>query len=183
MAGGLPFRQAVDASGEVIFMTDRDGIFTFVNREFERLYGYTAAEVVGRATPRLLKSGQTSPETYARLWAQLLRGDVVRAEFTNRTRRGFLVDVEVSISAIREDHDEIAGFLAVQRDVTQQQRADAALQQSEARYRALAENARDAIFILDADNRFEYVNDAAAQSLCRTRSEVIGRRQIGRAHV
>jgi len=33
----LQLRQAVDASGEVIFMTDRTGIFTFVNRHFERL--------------------------------------------------------------------------------------------------------------------------------------------------
>ena len=47
-------RQAVDASGEVIFMTDREGVITFVNPQFERTYGYTAEEVIGKATPRLL---------------------------------------------------------------------------------------------------------------------------------
>mgnify|MGYP000566004639 CR=1 FL=1 len=50
-------RQAIDASGEVIFMTDRNGTITFVNPEFEKLYGYAASEVVGRVTPRILSSG------------------------------------------------------------------------------------------------------------------------------
>src|SRR6185436_13062770 len=59
--GGDPdlirLRQAVDASGAIIFMTDREGVFTFVNTKFERVYGYSAGEVIGRVTPRTLKSG------------------------------------------------------------------------------------------------------------------------------
>ena len=50
-------RHAVNASGEVVFMTEPEGVFTFVNPEFTRLYGYTEAEVLGKATPRILKSG------------------------------------------------------------------------------------------------------------------------------
>ena len=35
----LPLRIAVEASGEVVFMTDRNGVITYVNPEFERVYG------------------------------------------------------------------------------------------------------------------------------------------------
>ncbi len=69
--------QAVEASAEIIFMTDRDGVITFVNREFERVYGYTADEVVQRTTPRILKGGDQSP--------QVLR-DVLAAALARRGR-------------------------------------------------------------------------------------------------
>jgi PAS domain-containing protein len=55
-------RQAVDASGEIVFMTDRKGLFTFVNPTFERCYGYAWSEVVGRVTPRVLKGGEAVPD-------------------------------------------------------------------------------------------------------------------------
>ena len=171
----LPLRQALDAAGEVIFMTDRDGVFTFVNREFEHLYGYSSLEVVGRCTPRILKSGQTTPEGYAMWWTRLNRGESIRANFVNRTRDGRLVEVEISTNVVRSDLQEIIGFLAVQRDVTLQGQADAALRRSEERYRALAETANDAIFIVDRDNRFEYLNSTAVRRLGGANQPIIGR--------
>ena len=161
MTGDLPLRQALDAADEVIFMTDRDGVFTFVNRAFERSYGYAAPEVVGRCTPRLLKSGRTAPDTYAAWWTRLRRGEALRERFVNRARDGRLIDVEVSANVVRSDLQEVVGFLAVQRDITAQEQAKLALKQSEARCRALADTAPDAIFIADAENRFEYLNEAA----------------------
>ena len=161
----LPVRQALDAVGEVIFMTDATGVFTFVNREFERLYGYSAPEVVGACTPRILKSGGTTQDAYAMWWERLKRGESLRQAFVNKTRDGRIVDIEASVSPIRTALQEIIGFIAVQRDVTAQNQADVALKRSEARYRALAETASDAIFIVNADNRFEYMNVAAARNL------------------
>ena len=134
-------RQAMDASGEVIFLTDRDGTITFVNREFERLYGYTAAEVVGVATPRVLKGGALAPDYYQSFWERLLAGEVVRGEFLNRTKDGRLIHVEVSANPVRDDDGRLVGFLGVQRDVTARKEVEAALRDSEARYRTLAEAA------------------------------------------
>jgi PAS domain S-box-containing protein len=48
---------AVNASNEVIFMTDLEGVIRSMNPAFTHLYGYAAAEVVGKTTPRILKSG------------------------------------------------------------------------------------------------------------------------------
>ena len=49
-------RAAIEASGEIIFTTDRQGTFTYVNPAFVRAYGYESAEVVGCATPRIRSS-------------------------------------------------------------------------------------------------------------------------------
>src|SRR5206468_5799135 len=61
-------RLAIEASGEIIFMTDVNGTFTYVNPEFVRVYGYEPAEVIGCATPRVLKSGTTVGDAYAEFW-------------------------------------------------------------------------------------------------------------------
>lgn len=120
----LKLRKAVETSGEVIFMTDRDGIITFVNPEFTRLYGYTAAEVVGKATPRILKSGLIEPDDYELLWQTLLNKHVVKDEIINKTKDDRPLTIESSINPILDERDEIIGFLAIQRDITDRRNAE-----------------------------------------------------------
>ncbi len=106
-------RKAVEASGEVVFLTDRRGTITYVNPEFLRLYGYDASEVVGLVTPRILKSGRSGRRHYEGLWHALLGKQVVRGEFVNRTKDGRLVTVESSANPIMDERGEIIGFLAI----------------------------------------------------------------------
>ena len=115
----LTLRKAIESSGEVIFLTDRAGIITYVNPEFTRLYGYQSDEIVGRSTPRILKSGLMTPRDYERFWQALLNNQVVKREFINRCKDGRVVTVEGSASLILDEDGEITGFLAIQRDVTQ----------------------------------------------------------------
>jgi PAS domain S-box-containing protein len=114
----LRLRAAVDASGEVVFMTDREGLITLINPEFTRLYGYTAEEVVGKVTPRILESGETPPEEYAQFWKAIPAKGVVQKEIVNKTKGGKSVRVEVSANPILDERGNITGFLALQRDVT-----------------------------------------------------------------
>ncbi len=127
----LKLREAVETSGEVIFMTDRDGLITFVNPEFTRLYGYTAEEVIGKTTPRILKSDSVKPEEYALLWQSILKKQVVKGELVDKTKDGRLLTIESSINPILDDGGNIAGFLAIQRDISERKRAGEALRQSE----------------------------------------------------
>src|SRR4026209_2861582 len=92
----LRLRLAMEASGEVGFMTNARGTITYVNPEFVRVYGYTPSEIVGRTTPRILKSGLSSDTEYAAFWQTLSNNEVVRREFVNRTKSGSLVQVECS---------------------------------------------------------------------------------------
>ena len=155
-------RRAVEASGEVIFTTDPAGIITYVNPEFVRLYGYTAEEVVGRATPRILKGGLVGTDDYAEFWRRLSADETVRREFVNRTKTGEVVWVESTANPVFS-HDARVGFLAIQRDITARKATEAALRESERRYRTLADAAHDAIFIIDRDARITYANAAAAE--------------------
>ncbi len=145
-------RQAVDASGEVIFMTDRTGVFTFVNRQFEQLYGHAATDVVGRSTPRILKSGTVSPEEYQVFWRRLLDGHTIENIIVNRTKDDRLLDIEETVSPIRNDAQTIVGFLAIQRDITARKRAEDELRFQQAVMATERELTLDGILVVDADS-------------------------------
>jgi PAS domain S-box-containing protein len=120
----LQLKKAVDTSSEAIFMTDREGTFTFINPEFSRLYGYTAEEVIGTKTPGILKSGTFDKKFYKEFWQTLLAKNIFKGEFLNRTKSGDLVDIESSANPILDDHGEILGFLAIQRDISERKQAE-----------------------------------------------------------
>jgi len=168
-------RMAVEASGEVIFLTDDAGTITYVNPEFVRLYGYGPKEVIGRTTPRILKGGSTPSEEYAAFWNRLSGNEVVRREFVNRTKAGDLIHVESTANPIFDDRRRV-GFVAVQRDITDRKATEAALRRSESRYRALAEAAQDSIFIVERDSRISYANAVSCERFGVEAQVVIGKR-------
>jgi PAS domain S-box-containing protein len=147
-----------------------------VNPEFVRVYGYASSELIGRTTPRILKGGGTPLDDYASFWQQLRSREVVRREFVNRTKDGTMVQIEGSANPIVMN-DSLVGFLAVQRDVTARKATEAALRESEARYRALAEAAHDSIFIVNADARIEYANAISLERF-GLRADAIGSRLL-----
>ena len=122
---------AVEASGEAIFMTDPSGVFTFVNRAFTRLYGYDSDEVVGSVTPRILNSGKQSAAQFAEHWRALLAKQTTTSEWINKKKDGSLVTVEDTSDPILNDHGEIAGFLAIQRDVTERRSLEDQIRQTQ----------------------------------------------------
>ncbi len=121
-AGLQRLLHAVEQLDEVMFTTDRDGVITYVNPAFERVYGYKREEAVGK-TPRILKSGEVPLKYYQQFWGELLAGRNVRGEYRNRKKDGSLVDVVGSASPLLDDNGQITGFVAVQQDVTEQHRA------------------------------------------------------------
>ena len=117
--------RAVNTAGDVVFLTDREGIITQINEKFTALYGYTAEDVVGKVTPRIFKSGRHPESFYRQAWATLLRGETVHGELCNRAEDGRLLDIEETITPFRDEQGELAGFLAVQREVGARTRAEA----------------------------------------------------------
>jgi PAS domain S-box-containing protein len=170
----LRLRLAVEASGEIIFMTDARGVITYVNPEFVRVYGYQPSEAIGR-TPRMLKSGAMATDAYAPFWQKLLAKKIVRQEFTNRTKSGALVHVDSSANPIFNG-SELVGFLAVQRDITERKATEAALRDSEHRYRTLAEAAHDSIFIVNRSGEIEYANTVSSARFGISSEAAIGQR-------
>ena len=131
------FKLGIEQSTNAVFMTEVDGTIRYVNPAFEKLYGYVWDEAVGQ-TPRILKSGTISQEVYQHFWETLLTKGSISGEFVNRTKDGRLINIEGSANPILDNHGNLLGFLAVQRDVTERKRAEEQIRQNAARAEALA---------------------------------------------
>ena len=110
---------AVDQASELIFITDTEGIIQYVNPSFEKITGYTRAEVLGRK-PSLLRSGKHDAAFYAGMWSTIARGAVWKGRVVNRKKDGTLYEEEATITPIRDQADRIVSYVAVKRDVTRE---------------------------------------------------------------
>ena len=161
---------AVEQSDEIIFMTGLDGTITYVNPAFQKIYGFTKEEAIGK-TPRILKSGTRPREQYEQFWQTLLSGKSVRSEFENHTKEGRLITVRAAVSPVFDSQGKMMGFIAVQEDITAHKFAQEALQQSEARLRELFEHATLGIYRSTQGDRFLEVNPALVSMLGYTSQE------------
>jgi two-component system sensor histidine kinase UhpB len=156
-------RKAVEKSGEVIFLTDREGIITYINPEFSRLYGYRSDEVIGKCTPRILKSEFMTSQDYEQFWETLLDRQVVRGEFINKCKDGSLVTVEGSANPILDEYENIIGFLAIQRDITERKQAKEELESVHAFQQSIIDGVAESIMVIGTDYQVLAVNRAARE--------------------
>jgi PAS domain S-box-containing protein len=141
--------QAIEQTNEIVFMTDIDGTINFVNTAFEDVYGYKKEEVVGKATPRILKSGIMNQQFYKDLWKKLPAGKGVRKEIINKTKDGRLITIHTSMTPIFNERKILIGYMAVQDDITEKKIAEKKLLDAELQYRTLFEQSPDGICVID----------------------------------
>ncbi|MDI1336567.1 MAG: response regulator [Lacunisphaera sp.] len=123
---------AVEQSPVSIVITDLAGNIEYTNPKFSEVTGYSAAEAKGQ-NPRILKSGQTHPEEYQKIWQTLVAGGTWRGEFHNKRKNGELYWEEATISAIKDAAGGTSHYLAVKENVTQRKLAQVELQRSQGR--------------------------------------------------
>jgi len=110
---------AMDQVAQAVTITDTAGTIQYVNAAFTVLNGWTRDEALGR-NPRILKSGVHPPEHYAALWRTILAGRTWSGSFTNRRRDGSLYQAEATITPVRDPLGNIACFVSLEQDVTEQ---------------------------------------------------------------
>ena len=104
-------------SAEGMMITDRNGTIEAVNPAFTELTGFTRDEVLGR-NPGFLKSGRHDASYYATIWQSIHDTGAWRGEIWNRRKNGQIHAVWLSISALKNSHQEIKHFLAVYTDIS-----------------------------------------------------------------
>ena len=114
---------AIEQSSSTVLITDTEGNIEYANPRFTQLTGYSLEEAIGK-TPRILKSGKTSPEIYKELWKTIISGNEWVGEFCNRKKNGKLFWEYVSISPVKNSEGVITNFIAVKDDITEQKQKD-----------------------------------------------------------
>jgi len=139
----------LDAPGPVI---------EFVNAAFERMSGYSAAEVIGRS-PRLLQGPRTDRAELDRMRRDLMAEGRFVGETVNYRKDGTPFVIEWRIKALRDGNGAITGWLSVQRDITGARRAVEAQRRLA---REVDHRAKNALALVQGIVRLSRAEDVAA---------------------
>jgi len=116
----------VESSDDAIIGETLDGIVTSCNQGAERIYGYTAAEMIGKSVDLLVPPDRE--DEIPTILKRIRNGDRVEHYETKRRRRdGTVIDISLTVSPIKDKAGRIVGSSAIARDVTVAKRADEAL--------------------------------------------------------
>ena len=157
----------VESSEDAIVSKDLDGIIRTWNSGAERLFGYTAAEVIGRPVTMLFPRGREDEEP--EILARIRRGERIRHYETVRRRKdGSLLEISLTVSPVRDGGGRITGASKIARDITDRKEAERKIQESERRLKELLAAIPAAIYTTDAEGRVTYFNEAAVEFSGRT---------------
>jgi PAS domain S-box-containing protein len=173
-------KTAIEQGAESVIITtaqlDQPGPqIVYVNSAFTKMTGHTSEDVIGK-TPRILQGPKTDRGVLDRLRKDCEEGRVFFGGMVNYRKDGSEFYLEWIVAPVRNERGEVTHFIATQRDVTERQRAEEALRQSEERLRSLIEQASDGIFMADVEGTYTDVNSNACQMLGYTREELIGKK-------
>jgi len=137
----------VDSSDDAIVSKTLDGVITSWNRGAERIFGWTAAEAIGRHITMIIPHERRAEEED--VLARIRRGERVDHYETVRvTRDGRLLDVSLTVSPVRDAAGRVVGASKIARDVTERRRLEA----ERDRLLAIAQEAREEA---EASNRMK----------------------------
>ena len=153
------FRHAavIESSDDAIASGTLDGIILSWNTGAQKIYGYTEAEALGKpismlAPPELLDEENKILET-------LNSGNRIEHFETVRvTKTGKRINVSLTISPIKDSTGRTVGISGIARDITERKLAEAALRESEERFRLVANNAPVMIWMSGLDKKPTYFN-------------------------
>jgi PAS domain S-box-containing protein len=128
----------VDSSRDAIFSEDLEGGIVSWNRGAERLYGYSADEVLGRSIALVIPPELQAEEP--KILARIEQGEQIEHYETMRRRKdGALIEVSLTISPVRDATGRIVGVSKIARDITERRLASRALAERADEQKALYE--------------------------------------------
>ena len=147
----------VESSDDAIIGKDLDGKIRSWNAAAERIFGYTAREMVGQSVTLLIPRDRQTEER--RILQTLRRGERIEHYETVRRRKdGAFIDVSLTVSPIKDAQGQIIGVSKIARDITERKRVEAALRRSETLFRKLADSMPQIVWAARPDGHIDYYN-------------------------
>jgi PAS domain S-box-containing protein len=167
------FRRTFDLSPVGAVMVSLEGQFLRCNSAFCRFLGYPEEELAGKHFLEVTFSEdlETGQEAIRAIAEESIEQAAIQKRYVRKD--GHVVWGEVTIRLVPETEDYPAHFLTIIQDITERQRAESILQQSEAKFRSLYEQMRDGFVVVTPEGRIIECNEAYCALTGYTREELV----------
>jgi len=154
----------IESAEDAIISKTLEGIITSWNQGAQRIFGYTADEVIGKSVTILIPAGYLDEEPA--ILARLRAGDRIEHYETVRQRKdGTLIDISLTVSPIRGPNGIIIGASKIARDITEQRQARKALDEASERLKLALAASRLGDWSWDAKTDVVTFSETAAHIL------------------
>lgn len=171
----------VENSDDAIFGKTLNGIVTSWNKGAEEIYGYSAEEIIGKNVEMLVP--EDKKEELRRITKDILNGKVVQPIETVRKRKdGTLIHVSVMTSLIKDNSNNLIGISSIARDITERKKSELALQESELRFRTMADTAPVMMWTTDPSHQCNFINKSWLEFTGHSFEQEIGHGWIQSIH-
>ena len=175
------FSAVVESSNDAIITKLLDGTITGWNGAAERLFGFTAAEAIGKSINIIVPPDRR--DEVRSIIERTSRGEPIEHFETSRVRKdGRTVDVSLSISPIRSASGKIVGISKTARDITESKRTEDALSQEIEERRRIFNSSNDLILVTDTAGNFIQVSPSVTAILGYQPSDMIGHSAVEFIH-
>ena len=150
----------VESSDDAIIGKDLNSVITSWNNGAEKIFGYSAAEMVGNSIMQLIPADRHDEEK--QILKKIRRGESAQHfETVRQAKDGRLIDVSVTVSPIKDSTGKVVGASKVARDITERKLTEKALRQSETRYQTIVESLAEGLVVSDLHGQVLHFNRAA----------------------
>jgi PAS domain S-box-containing protein len=163
----------VESSDDAIISKDLNGVITSWNRGAERLFGYTAEEVIGQ--PILILYPPDRPNEMHQILEQIKSGErVEHFETIRRSKSGKLIDVSLTVSPVLDAGGQITGASKIARDITEKKRAEEQFTQEYEKQHRIAEALQNSLLIEPEADAFPHIETRTLYRAARQEAKVGG---------
>src|SRR5262245_41160344 len=165
----------VESSDDAIVSKDLNGVIMSWNKGAEKLFGYSAEEVIGKSIMIVIPPDREDEEK--RVLESIRRGEKIdHYETVRRRKDGAPVEISLTVSPLRDKAGAVIGGAKIARDITERKRAEKLLRQNAAQLALITNTAPVFIAHCDAQARFKFVNKAYAERFGLRPEDCIGKR-------
>jgi len=159
---------------DAVIVTDLDFRITSWNLAAERIYGHKVEEVLGKSTVDILQTVVLEGDRETSI-AQLKSTGIWQGEVFQSAKDGSKLKIRSAVSFLKDKDGNTIGVIAINRDITEQNKIQEELAESEERFRMSFENAGVGVCLLDLDGKFLRVNKKLQLMLGYKETELLGR--------